>query len=109
MTAIGRAIQDRQHVRRHERKLRAVDNFPRAEPQGPLRLGTSYNFVEKSPVVDELRTIMGGDTYNRVAELTGLHAQTIKNLFSGKTRNPRAATLELFARAYGKRVGLVDP
>lgn len=75
--------------------------------KGGTLSSSPYNWVDKSPVVDELRTLMGNEPYRKVAERVGVSAVTIHFLFSGKTRNPSTSTIEKFANAYGLRIGLV--
>lgn len=108
MNSYSDALRSRQRMRRHNGHLRAVEPLPPREPQGPLKLRTSYNFVDKSPVVGELQALIGSTPYKKIAAMTTLHPTTIGKLFSGKTKDPRAGTIERFARAYGKRIGLVD-
>lgn len=77
----------------------------RGNGSGGLRLYRSYNFVEKDPVIDELRTIdqKEGLSYSQIAWLSGLTATTIRNWFEGDTRRPQNASIEAFARALGYR------
>jgi|SRR6516164_756471 hypothetical protein len=74
---------------------------------GSLRLYRSYNFVEKDPIIDELRTIdqKEGLSYREVHWLSGISENTMRNWFEGKTKRPQNASIEAFLRALGhKRV-----
>jgi transcriptional regulator with XRE-family HTH domain len=74
---------------------------------GSLRLYRSYNFVDKDPIIDELRTIdqKEGLTYRQVHYLSGISESTMRNWFEGKTKRPQNASIEAFVRALGyKRV-----
>jgi transcriptional regulator with XRE-family HTH domain len=69
----------------------------------------SYNFVEKDPIIDELRTVVQGSgaTYKQIHEDSGVSTQTLANWFSGDTRRPQAASLNAVARALGHKLGFV--
>lgn len=86
-----------------------------------LRVYKSYNFKDKDPIIDRLRTIIDGHglSYEQVANDTGLTQRTIWNLFSGPTKYPRYSTVArivIALRAYdftvvdmhtGKRLKMV--
>jgi transcriptional regulator with XRE-family HTH domain len=75
-----------------------------------LRLDKSYNFVDKHPIIDVIRTAIEESPYSpsRVAELAGLNHATITRWLNGGTRNPRAHSIDRVAAALGKRFKLVD-
>ena len=77
---------------------------------GALKLTKSYNFVDKVPVVDELRTLVqhSGLTFDQMAEASGVSKGCIWKLFNGQTIGPRRTTLEGLAQVFGKRLGLID-
>jgi DNA-binding phage protein len=79
-------------------------------PKGPLNLNKSYNFVDKLPYIDKLRTIMEEADVKvpYVANKSGVCRETLYNWFSGKTRRPQAPTLNAVGRIFGKRLDWVD-
>jgi DNA-binding phage protein len=77
-------------------------------PKGPLNLGASYNFVEKKPVIDEMRTLIDRTDYRKVADEARVARSTLRNWFSGKTISPRTVTVNKVLATYGKRLGIVD-
>jgi DNA-binding phage protein len=69
----------------------------------------SYNFVDKDPIIDEVRTMIetSGVNYKWIEEHSGVTDNTLYNWFHGKTRKPQAATLNAVARALGYKLGFV--
>ena len=69
----------------------------------------SYNFVDKDPIIDEIRTIVqdSGSTYKQIHEDSGVSANTLSAWFSGDTRKPQAATINAVLRALGYKLGIV--
>lgn len=69
----------------------------------------SYNFKDKDPVIDRLRTIIdrSGWAYSRVADESGVSVQTLYNWFDGATRRPQYATVMAVAQALGYRASFV--
>jgi len=69
----------------------------------------SYSFVDKDPIIDEVRTIvqMSGATYKKIEEDSGVTSATLRAWFQGKTRKPQAATLNAVARVLGYKIGFV--
>ena len=76
--------------------------------RGALNLAKSYNFVEKRPVIDEMRTLIDHAEYRTVAYETSVSPATLRNWFSGKTISPRTMTVNKVLARYGKRLGVVD-
>jgi hypothetical protein len=76
--------------------------------RGALNLNKSYNFVEKRPVIDEMRTLIDHGDYRRVADEARVARSTLRNWFSGKTISPRTVTVNKVLARYGKRLGIVD-
>jgi hypothetical protein len=76
----------------------------RAPPQGPLKLGKSYNFVDKVEIIDVLRTAIEDNhlTITALSNKSGVAPKTISRWFDGKTKRPQVPTLN----AVGKLVGL---
>lgn len=75
---------------------------------GVLWMHRSYNNIEKHPDIDKFRTI-----YQRVhikeddlAAVAGLSTSTVKNMFGGKTKDPRASTFQKLATSFGYEYGL---
>lgn len=56
---------------------------------------TRYNFTNKDPIFDRLKTIIDGHglTLKQVAEASGVTYQTLYGWFHGKTRNAYYATV----------------
>ena len=73
-----------------------------------LNLAKSYNFVEKKPVIDEMRTLIDHAEYREVSYETNVSVTTLRNWFSGKTISPRTMTVNKVLARYGKRLGIVD-
>jgi len=65
----------------------------------------TYRFIDKDPVIDELRTIVQDEgLYKRlriVAELSNLSPSTLSALFHGATRKPQNATVMAIATCLG--------
>lgn len=70
---------------------------------GHLKLYKSYNFVDKDPVIDKMRTIIKreGATYREITKDSGVSYTTLHNWFDGKTRRPQYATVLAVVRAMG--------
>ena len=68
-----------------------------------LRLVASYNFTTKDPAIDAIRTPFEDDpgTVAAFAVRAGVSYSTVANIFYGKTRSPRLATMVRIARAIG--------
>lgn len=70
----------------------------------------SYNFVDKDPIIDEIRTIYenSGTNYRWIAEHSGVSTSTIANWFGGDTKRPQAASINAVLRALGYKLGIVE-
>jgi hypothetical protein len=70
-----------------------------------MKVLRTYRFIDKDPVVDELRTIVQDEgmdhRYNDLAELAGLAHSTIHNLFWGGTKRPQNATVMAIVTSLG--------
>jgi transcriptional regulator with XRE-family HTH domain len=79
---------------------------------GSLWLTRSFNFVDKDPAIDELRTAFQDERkLFREADLAiiaGCSPSTVKAMFGGKTARPQHLTLCKLAGALGKRYALSD-
>lgn len=60
-----------------------------------MKFYKSYSFVDKDPVVDQVRTAINdaGLTYHQVSELSDVSVGTLVSWFHGKTRRPQHATI----------------
>ena len=69
----------------------------------------SYNFVDKDPIIDEIRTIVqdSGSTYKQIHEDSGVSTATLSAWFAGDTRRPQAASINAVLRALGYKLGIV--
>ena len=72
-----------------------------------IHLQKQVNFVDKDPIIDEIRTIVqdSGSTYKQIHEDSGVSANTLSAWFSGDTRKPQAATINAVLRALGYKLG----
>jgi len=75
----------------------------------PARYKT-YNFVDKDPVIDMLRTSVkdAGLGYKEIEEASGVRRSTMKGWFHGGIRRPFHATAAAVAGACGKESRLVS-
>jgi DNA-binding phage protein len=69
----------------------------------------SYNFIDKDPIIDEIRTVFedSGANYKWVSEASNVNANTLSNWFNGKTKKPQAATVNAVLRALGYKLSIV--
>jgi DNA-binding phage protein len=77
-----------------------------SKPKGRLALYTSYNFVDKDPIIDKVRTMVKkeGMKNGQVSNVSGVSATTLHNWFEGKTKRPQYATVMAVVMALGYRV-----
>jgi transcriptional regulator with XRE-family HTH domain len=70
----------------------------------------SYNFVDKDPIIDEIRTVYqnSGVNYKWIELNSGVTSTTLSAWFSGKTKKPQAATINAVLRALGYKLGIVE-
>lgn len=70
----------------------------------------SYNFIDKDPIIDEVRTIYenSGANYSWIAEHSGVTPNTLRAWFDGRTKRPQAATINAVLRALGYKLGVVE-
>lgn len=68
----------------------------------------SYNFIDKDPIIDYLRTPVqeSGMTYKAIADASGVSRQTIYNMLDGKTLKPQAATINAILRTVGHKLAV---
>ena len=76
-----------------------------------MKVYKSYNFIDKDPVIDELRTVFRryGIKYQYVEDRSGVTTQTLRNWFEGKTKRPLNSTVEAVLRAIGGKREIVMP
>ena len=69
----------------------------------------SYSFVDKDPIIDELRTIVQqhGATYKDIHEQSGVSASTLTAWFVGSTKKPQSATINAVLRSMGWKLAPV--
>jgi len=70
---------------------------------GTLWMHRSYNNVEKNPDIDKFRTFFQKVHVKEddLAAIAGLSTSTVKNMFGGKTRDPRSSTFQKMAKSLG--------
>lgn len=63
----------------------------------------SYNFVDKDPIIDRVRTMMrqAGLSLAEVERKSGVKESTLDSWFNGKTRKPQFATISAVISACG--------
>jgi predicted transcriptional regulator len=68
----------------------------------------SYNFVDKDPMIDQVRTVILDSTmtYRAIADLSGVTETTIRNWLDGSTKRPQAATFNAVLRACGYKLAI---
>jgi hypothetical protein len=76
----------------------------RKPDRGALRTYRSYNFVDRDPIVDFMRTRVYGDGGgpSKVATASGVAPTTLYGWFHGKTRRPQFATVAAVLLACGE-------
>lgn len=69
----------------------------------------SYNFVDKDPIIDEIRTIFNasGVNYKWIQENANVSPSTLTAWFMGSTKRPQSATVEAVLRALGYQRAIV--
>jgi len=77
--------------------------------KGPLRLYNSYNFVDKDPVIDKVRTLIKREGWSPkdIHEKSGVSPTTLHNWFEGKTKRPQYCTIMAVVSAMGYRQAFV--
>lgn len=70
----------------------------------------SYNFVDKDPIIDEIRSVYeeSGANYEWISKHSGVSKTTLTNWFSGTTRKPQAATVNAVLRSLGYKLSIVE-
>jgi transcriptional regulator with XRE-family HTH domain len=80
-----------------------------ANPKGRLRLYNSYNFVDKDPVIDRVRTLVKreGLKYSEIEKISGVSTTTLTNWFEGKTRRPQYCTIMAVVTSLGYKQAFI--
>lgn len=70
---------------------------------GRLGLYRSYNFVDKDPVIDKIRTLCQREHVDNkdVSKISGVSVSTLFNWFEGKTKRPQFATIAAVTSSLG--------
>lgn len=70
-----------------------------------LKLHRTYRFIDKDPVIDEIRTLVQDEglmkKLNIIHELSGVSATTLDNWFNGETKSPQNRTVCAVTSALG--------
>jgi transcriptional regulator with XRE-family HTH domain len=68
----------------------------------------SYSFIDKDPMIDQVRTIVQDSqmTYKAISEASSVNKNTIRNWLDGNTRKPQAATFNAVLRALGYKLSI---
>jgi hypothetical protein len=73
--------------------------------RGFIRVYRTYNYVDKNPVIDKVRTLIQDEgliaKLGIVHELSGVATTTIDNWLNGDTRNPQHGTIAAVITALG--------
>ena len=69
----------------------------------------SYNFIDKSPVIDLVRTVVheSDKTLQWIGEESGVSPRTIAKWLYGETRQPKEASLNAVLRVLGYKLEVV--
>jgi transcriptional regulator with XRE-family HTH domain len=68
----------------------------------------SYSFLDKDPMIDQVRTIIQDSrmTYKALSAASSVSVQTISRWLDGQTRKPQAATFNAVLRACGYKLSI---
>jgi transcriptional regulator with XRE-family HTH domain len=68
----------------------------------------SYNFIDKDPMIDQVRTIVQDShmTYKAISEASGVSTQTLRKWLDGETKKPQAATFNAVLRTCGYKLSI---
>ena len=73
--------------------------------RGFVRVYRTYNYVDKNPVIDKVRTLVQDEGLIKklgvVHELSGVSTSTLDNWFNGTTRSPQHATIAAVITSLG--------
>jgi hypothetical protein len=75
--------------------------------RGFVRVYRTYNYVDKNPVIDKMRTLIQDEGLIKklpiVHEISGVSTSTLDNWFNGTTRSPQHATIAAVITSLGYR------
>jgi hypothetical protein len=73
--------------------------------RGFVRVYRTYNYVDKNPVIDKVRTLVQDEGLIKklgvVHEISGVSTSTLDNWFNGTTRSPQHATIAAVITSLG--------
>ena len=73
--------------------------------RGFIRVYRTYNFIDKNPVIDKVRTLVQDEglikKLSTVHDISGVSITTLDNWFNGKTRSPQHATIAAVITSLG--------
>lgn len=71
-----------------------------------LKLYKSYNFVDKDPVIDVVRTIIddSGMKQKKISAESNVSLSTIQSWLKGRTKRPQFATVAAVVRCCGANI-----
>jgi hypothetical protein len=73
--------------------------------RGFLRVYRTYNYVDKNPVIDKVRSLVQDEGLIKklgvVHEISGVSTSTLDNWFNGATRSPQHATIAAVITSLG--------
>ncbi|HVG51627.1 MAG TPA: hypothetical protein VM867_08345, partial [Xanthobacteraceae bacterium] len=73
--------------------------------RGFLRVYRTYNYIDKNPVIDKVRTLIQDEGLIKklsvVHEISGVSTSTLDNWFNGTTRSPQHATIAAVITSLG--------
>jgi len=72
-----------------------------------MKTYNSYLFVDKDPIIDELRTLLKNEDWRKLADASGVSYATLANWFYGDTKRPQHATIMAVLRAAGYNMQIV--
>jgi hypothetical protein len=69
----------------------------------------SYNFIDKDPTIDYVRTVVeqSGLSYDQIETQSGVTAATLRKWFYGSTKKPQSATIQAVLRVCGHKLAIV--
>jgi hypothetical protein len=76
---------------------------------GGLRLYKSYNFRDKDPMIDKVRTVVQDSelSYAKISDKSSVSTGTLYNWFSGTTRRPQFCSMNAVLRCIGHEFVIV--
>ena len=79
--------------------------------RGFLRVYRTYNYIDKNPVIDKVRTLISDEGLIKklgiVHEISGVSTSTLDNWFNGTTKSPQHATIAAVITSLGYKESFV--